>query len=262
MELCDSYARMRRAPVGRAIAGPSFALWCGARDLLGVTMFGRPGLADIARLAEVLDAPHPAALAPRCDCLYDASRVERVDAEVFQEYLATLQARARVLRARVRRQALVRPAGLTGAIVAGVAEVAAPGIDARVFERLDDALAWLGREHALAGDIDALVESLRGGLSGRLRPMLVAGADVAGAARRLGLSTRSLQRQLRDEGTSFRAELEAVRLDRIKTLLTDTDLKLEAIARKVGLAGGPQLTTFFRSRSGETPSAWRSLHRK
>jgi AraC-like DNA-binding protein len=255
---------MRSAPVGRAFAGAHFVLWCPASDLLGVSLHGRPEEGDVVALLQVLERPPPALAAP-CDCIFDARRVSGVDLDVFERYQATLRARATLLRDRVARLALVRPDGLTGAIVAGVSSTVDPRLPAAVFGSLAEAVAWLGRPPALAQAVDALVSPIADGdpLRARLLAAVMASpadVDLVGTARRLGLSPRSLQRALARLGTAFRDEVEAARFALACRLLVESDAKLEAIARRIGL-GPAQLTTLFRRRAGVTPSAWRATRR-
>jgi transcriptional regulator GlxA family with amidase domain len=85
---------------------------------------------------------------------------------------------------------------------------------------------------------------------------------LAAAARRQGRSERSLQRDLQQGGTTFRAELEAARVELARALLVDTDLKIDSVARKVGCASAAHFATLFRRVAGETPSAYRDRHRR
>jgi len=82
---------------------------------------------------------------------------------------------------------------------------------------------------------------------------------VGEAARGLGMSSRSLQRALGRLGTSFREVREQERM--AKTLLSETDMKGEAISKRLGYSSAAQFTTFFRLRAGRPPSAWRSFNR-
>ena len=77
----------------------------------------------------------------------------------------------------------------------------------------------------------------------------------------LGVSERSLQRQLRQEGTSFRREVDAARIRAARTLLADTDQKITVIALEVGCATLQHFSALFRRMTGETPSEWRARQR-
>ncbi|MFI8458098.1 helix-turn-helix transcriptional regulator [Kitasatospora sp. NPDC085464] len=80
---------------------------------------------------------------------------------------------------------------------------------------------------------------------------------VGDTATSLGLSARTLQRALRTAGTTFQAELTAVRLDTAGHLLRRTDLPLADIAAAAGFTDHPHLTRCFRAHHGCTPSQFR-----
>ncbi|MFD7734180.1 helix-turn-helix transcriptional regulator [Kitasatospora phosalacinea] len=77
------------------------------------------------------------------------------------------------------------------------------------------------------------------------------------AAAELGLPARTLQRTLAASGTSFQAELAAVRLDTAGHLLRRTDLPIAEVAAAAGFTDHPHLTHRFRARHGCTPSEFR-----
>lgn len=267
MEIVDSYERMRAAPMGRAVVGPHFLHWCAAADLLGVTLWGRPTAEDVGKLLAVLDSPPMAQLAPRCGWIFDATRVESVDREVFEDYLKNIGERRGLLAARMERLALVRPHGLTGAVVAGLSGLLDLGVPTALFEDLAAGLRWLRADAGgLSELLDRLVRPLAEGgiLIARLRALLAAEPArmrIDLAARELGLSARSLQRALHAQGTSFRAELHAVRFTHACKLLRETDLKLEVIGLRIGCTSAAHFATFFRAHSGQSPSAWRATQR-
>jgi AraC family transcriptional activator FtrA len=77
-------------------------------------------------------------------------------------------------------------------------------------------------------------------------------------AEQAGLSSRSLARRFSEQlGTSPGQWLLGQRLDAARALLEQTDLPIEAIATKVGLASAVNLRRHFRARLGTTPSAYR-----
>ena len=55
-------------------------------------------------------------------------------------------------------------------------------------------------------------------------------------ARRLGMSVRTLQRRLGEEGTSFREIRDSVRLSRARRLLTEARLSISEVAERLGFA--------------------------
>ncbi|TJZ56816.1 helix-turn-helix domain-containing protein [Streptomyces piniterrae] len=77
-------------------------------------------------------------------------------------------------------------------------------------------------------------------------------------AERAGLSSRTLARRFAEQlGTSPGQWLLGRRLDAARVLLEQTDLPVEAIATKVGLASAVNLRRRFRAALGTTPGAYR-----
>jgi AraC family transcriptional activator FtrA len=104
---------------------------------------------------------------------------------------------------------------------------------------------------------DAL-DGLLGWAAGRLGTSLSVGELAAHA----GVSPRTLARRFADQlGTSPGAWLLARRVTEARTLLEETDLPVEAIAARVGLASAVNLRRRFRARVGTTPGAYRRAFR-
>ncbi|MEU6864279.1 helix-turn-helix domain-containing protein [Streptomyces sp. NPDC046876] len=80
-------------------------------------------------------------------------------------------------------------------------------------------------------------------------------------ARRMAVSTRTLQRRLDEHGTTWSSEVEAVRRDRITRLLHETDLSVEAIAARSGYADARALRRAVQRWYGTTPAALRRTGR-
>ncbi len=76
------------------------------------------------------------------------------------------------------------------------------------------------------------------------------------------MSERTLQRRLKEEDTSFQAELNNVQMRTAQQLLLETDMKLTAVAVEVGCASLQHFSSLFRKLVGESPSTWREQHRK
>jgi len=103
----------------------------------------------------------------------------------------------------------------------------------------------------------------REGLTGRLRTILITnGCRVLGlkvAARRLGMTERSLRRRLADEATSFRAVLDDVQLQAAIEYLRDTDLTVEMIAESLGFSDAANFRRAFRRWTGKAPLQYRGV---
>ncbi|MFG6196247.1 helix-turn-helix domain-containing protein [Nonomuraea sp. JJY05] len=102
-------------------------------------------------------------------------------------------------------------------------------------------LGWLDRFHAV------LESAVAGGPPGL--------DQVAG---QLAMSPRTLQRRLRDEGTSWREELERLRRRRVDRLLRETTLSVESIAARVGFTDSRALRRAIHRWYGHGPAAIRA----
>lgn len=84
------------------------------------------------------------------------------------------------------------------------------------------------------------------------------GLDVSDVLERVPLSRRTLERRFRTLlGHSPLSEIRQVRLRRVKELLVETDLKLDAIARMAGYSYTAYMVAQFREAEGVTPGQYR-----
>ncbi len=74
---------------------------------------------------------------------------------------------------------------------------------------------------------------------------------------RLNLSTRTLHRQLRQEGASLQMLKDSVRRERAQQLLLKTHKPLKQVAAEVGFDNEKSFIRAFRTWTGQTPEAWR-----
>ena len=81
--------------------------------------------------------------------------------------------------------------------------------------------------------------------------------SVAAVAGRLNLSTRTLQRRLKELGTSFQEQLAGVRWTVAARLLAVTDLDAVAISMLVGFVEPNSFARAFRHWERTTPARWR-----
>ncbi|MBX3274591.1 MAG: AraC family transcriptional regulator [Sandaracinaceae bacterium] len=81
--------------------------------------------------------------------------------------------------------------------------------------------------------------------------------SVDRVARALALSGRSLQRRLREAGTSFSEVRDAALRERAEALLADGALGIDAIAERLGFANRTTFERAYRRWSGRTPAAAR-----
>jgi len=258
-----------RDPIGRYLTGENFLHWYATPGICGFTLWGRPGEAQIHRLTQVLDV-ELAPAAPHVS-LVDARRVEAPDANGLSILVKYMVPRISGFSRTVRRQALLRPDGMTGAVVAGFYGLVNSAWPTQSFSDPMESLTWLGQSESeartLLDELNELVTQVMGQspLLGELRRVLrsrLLDVNLAEVARELGMSERTLQRRLRESGTSFQTELNTVQVRTAQALLLESDSKLTAVAVEVGCASLQHFSGLFRKMTGESPSSWRARHRK
>jgi AraC-like DNA-binding protein len=257
-------ARALYASDGRYLLARAFLVARPTPGVQWVAAWGRLAEPDLAAFLDVLAAEADAA--PHVS-LIDLRRLEGVDAPAVAR-LAEFMGAERAAQKRVTlRQAMVRPPGYAGVVVAGFWQVYAPPYDVAIFDEVHPALLSLGladdpaielaracEELVLREERDAaLITPLRAWLAESLQV-----ADEASAARCLGMSVRTLQRKLHAAGTSFGKELVAARMRVAMTALAETDRTLKEIALDVGIPSASQFSTVFRREVGKPPGAWRA----
>ena len=81
--------------------------------------------------------------------------------------------------------------------------------------------------------------------------------DAEAVARHLHVSTRTMYRQLREEGTSFQAIKDEVRREQAIHFLCRTDKPVKQIALTLGFSGEKSFSRAFRDWTGMTPNGYR-----
>lgn len=227
--------------------------------LAGLVVWGEPTLRDLEELLD-LYAREQRTARDRYASLVDFRRLKTLDHRVFGAWAEHARAHRELQAARMNREAVIRPVdGMLATVLMGYRHVVEPAHPFEVFTSTADALAWLGRDDAAAA-VDAMErEADAAPLVARLVDVLARdlGASAADAARALGLSTRALQRGLEDAGTTYRAEVQRVRLDAAKRLL-DGGAEIAAVAARVGFANAQSFTKWFTAGVGVTPGAFRA----
>jgi AraC-like DNA-binding protein len=113
-------------------------------------------------------------------------------------------------------------------------------------EQCERELAALGEHAQLAGRVRRFIDEFDKGV-----PSL---EDVAS---RLHVSTRTLKRQLAQQGTSFSVILDDIREQKALLLLARKDLSVEQVADRLGYSDVANFTRAFKRWTGQTPSGWR-----
>lgn len=249
-------------PVGKWCATGCGLAWCHSEELCGAVVWGAPKGPEIAEVLRLFGGlfrlPGPA------DVILDGKRVERVEPDALEVALGWLnEHRAQLLR-QVRLQIGVIGEGLAAVTMMGMLPIVGETHPFRVVRDSRDALHELASEEladglhdelerhvAVAQDVAPIVQRLRDAID-----VASASTSIHDAARRMALSTRTLQRALGAAGTSFQAELRAARFDGARRLLESTDQKIAAVASAVGLSEGA-LTQLFKERVSATPAEYR-----
>ncbi|WP_299549577.1 AraC family transcriptional regulator [uncultured Tateyamaria sp.] len=111
------------------------------------------------------------------------------------------------------------------------------------------------RQMQLQNSEQAIAARLRAALS----EMLPAGeATIDAAARRMRLSTRSLQRLLRAEGTRFQQILDSTRANLAREYLTSTELNVAEISYLLAYRDPNSFYRAFNTWTGQTPQSVRA----
>jgi AraC-like DNA-binding protein len=122
-----------------------------------------------------------------------------------------------------------------------------PELQRLLESQADDELA---RQHPLAG----LASRVRDEISRRLANGT---SDVEAVAQALGLTGRTLQRRLREEGSTFRDVLETARGQHAQRYLRQRALSLSQIATLLGYSDLRAFDRAFRRWAGVSPTEWR-----
>lgn len=88
--------------------------------------------------------------------------------------------------------------------------------------------------------------------------LATSGADLARVARRLAMSTRTVQRRLEELGTGYQDLVDDVRSAMARTLLRDPARSIIDVAFELGYADLRSFYRAFRRWTGATPADWRT----
>lgn len=260
MQRAASFSRYAQDPVGQYLAGAHWLAFCRAPRFWGFALWGRVEADEVRPLVDALRLELHDDVPPHVS-LVDATRLTGADAagfEVMQRYVAAHRA---ALARQVTSLALVHPAGFEGAVVAGFYNVLERPYPVALVTDVAAGLAHLGvNDAAFAPALAAAVDHVAGSpLIGavqaavRERPR----AAVAEVARQLGLSARTLQRRLTDEGTSFSTVQAEARLARALERITGSTSSLTSIALDVGFSSTQHMSAAVKRATGKTPTELR-----
>lgn len=114
--------------------------------------------------------------------------------------------------------------------------------------------------NAMLGEIEAQT-SLSDQVKILIKRRIASGKpEIGDVARELGMSERSLQRRISEQGASYRGLMDEARLELGRYLLSDRQNGIDEIAFLLGFQDTSSFYRAFRSWEGVTPAQWRSLH--
>jgi|JI10StandDraft_1071094.scaffolds.fasta_scaffold138458_1 AraC-like DNA-binding protein len=230
-------------------------------------MWGTPTADDVRELTRLMTCELAPQVPPHRSLAYLVD-VEGVHVGGVEGIRAYLDGHAAALARQVVCQALVfGGSSLSSMIIAGYPRVFPPPFPIRAFDAAGDAMAWLMPDdapslHAVerfladTRPIGALVAQVRVAIGVDLQA-----ASLESVAAALACTPRTLQRRLRELGTTFAREHAHLQLLEAQRRLLDTDAKVAAIALDVGFASASHFTQAFRRATGLTPQAWRDGRR-
>jgi len=88
--------------------------------------------------------------------------------------------------------------------------------------------------------------------------MMTGNCTISDIAAQLCMHERTLHRRLREEGTSFQLELDAVRYDVARQLLAGSAMPIARIAETLNYSGVSAFNRAFKRWAGFTPAYWRT----
>jgi AraC-like DNA-binding protein len=252
--------RFRIAPESCYVRGPSWILFC-ANQTAGCVLWGALEGDAIRSMLTLARAAHRGARTPLVGVI-DAHDVVSVSPATLTHYQEHLR-QERALGSPVRRCGIVRPRLLVpAALTEGLARILPAPYELSLFGDLGECADWLGepRIASLVQDVRALRADTERWATAQVRRLLVERlrfSTIDDAASTLGVSSRSLQRQLKVEGTTFQRELDRERVQAAMRSMRDTNQSLTQIAEEVGCASVSHLTVIFHRVLGRPPSSWR-----
>jgi AraC-like DNA-binding protein len=127
-----------------------------------------------------------------------------------------------------------------------------PSEDHLLFEYLEQKAAELhsNKEMEMIGQLHRFVRST----------LITKTCTASAAAQTIGVHERTLNRRLREHGTSFRNEVNVVRYAMARSFLANTGATNAEIALALGYTDATTFIHAFKRWSGMSPSQWRETH--
>lgn len=127
-----------------------------------------------------------------------------------------------------------------------------PGHNPELLDMLNPALITALTEATASASISHQVKAA-------LKRVLASGRpEIADVARELGMSERTLQRRITEDGTSFRQLTLETRQEVVRHLLSEPSIEIDEIACLLGYEDTNSFYRAFRAWEGTTPARWRA----
>jgi AraC-like DNA-binding protein len=124
----------------------------------------------------------------------------------------------------------------------------------RPVEGADSTMLRMAEQRARAAGRPALIQQV----SRALRILLLSGKSSGDdVAHMLSMHRRTLNRRLKEQGTTFQATLDELRFQVAAQLLAVSEISLDEVAAVLGYAGVSPFMRSFRRWTGTTPGRWR-----
>ncbi len=267
LERAHTLDELEPDPRGKYFVGRTWLSFFAAHGRFsGTLVWGEPSAADV----ELWQSCARLRLSPACTphaSLFDGHRIENLSPTAFGALARFASKSLPRFEERITRLAVVHGGAFAGAVAAGFTKLVPLPCPVEVFNDTGKALRWLGCENDAslldqlgrvqgeAKTVSPLVRSLTSYLQRHPR------ATLSEAAHALAVSTRSLQRRLNAEGTTFQRELDESRVRVAKKLLLDPEASITEAAVHVGLTSPQHLSALFRKVCRESPTEWRARAR-
>lgn len=122
-----------------------------------------------------------------------------------------------------------------------------PALHRQARARVQQRVARMHRHKGLAAAVADALRADRNLLTG----------SIEAVAEALGMGARTLQRRLKEEGTSYASLLQEAKLKAAEELLRNTDRDLETISESLGFSDRRSFSRAFKRWTGDTPSRFR-----
>ena len=266
-QLAPTHASYVANPRGHIVAADNVAIFSFGEPpqaVEGLSLWGSPSNSDVDVIDLTLRAESDAPSRPR-GWLVDLRRLDCIDLRVFSKLSSVLAPRCRLSRLRADRHAVLRSDGAAGVLAVELVAALSHGCPVRSFVDAREALGWIGvNEPSLVDQLERVYGCAHAqeGLLAALRKVLESSTAIAvgEAARRIGVSQRTLQRRLRELGTGFQRELDVARFEAAKRLMRATRRPLKCIAVEAGYVSPQHFSSAFHRHTGMSPRRWRATH--